>query len=71
LSYLNNLAYAHGMRPRYQFGFYVGTFGPCSLIVSEKIKCVCEKNSLVGIVFRKVQSAQKAPKAKRRTRRSP
>ena len=28
LSYLNNLAYAHGMRPRYQFGFYVGTFGP-------------------------------------------
>jgi hypothetical protein len=28
LSYLNNLAYAHGMRPQYQFGFYVGTFGP-------------------------------------------
>jgi len=28
LSYLNNLAYAHGMRPLYQFGFYVGTFGP-------------------------------------------
>ena len=28
LSYLNNLAYAHGMRPRHQFGFYVGTFGP-------------------------------------------
>jgi hypothetical protein len=28
LSYLNNLAYAHGMRPRYQFGYYVGTFGP-------------------------------------------
>ncbi len=28
LSYLNNLAYAHGMRALYQFGFYVGTFGP-------------------------------------------
>jgi REP element-mobilizing transposase RayT len=28
LSYLNNLAYAHGMRPFYQYGFYVGTFGP-------------------------------------------
>ena len=28
LSYLNNLAYARGMRPWLQFGFYVGTFGP-------------------------------------------
>jgi hypothetical protein len=28
LSYLNNLAFAHGMRPLYQFGFYLGTFGP-------------------------------------------
>jgi hypothetical protein len=28
LSYLNNLAYALGMRPMFQFGFYVGTFGP-------------------------------------------
>src|SRR5262245_28438104 len=28
LSYLNNLAFAHGMRPLFQFGFYVGTFGP-------------------------------------------
>jgi hypothetical protein len=28
LSYLNNLAYAHEMRPLYQFGFYAGTFGP-------------------------------------------
>jgi len=27
LSYLNNLAYAHGMQPVYQFGYYVGTFG--------------------------------------------
>jgi REP element-mobilizing transposase RayT len=27
LSYLNNLAFAHGMRPVYQFGFYAGTFG--------------------------------------------
>jgi hypothetical protein len=28
LSYINNLAHAHGMRPLFQFGFYVGTFGP-------------------------------------------
>jgi REP element-mobilizing transposase RayT len=28
LSYLNNLAFAHGMRPVFQYGFYVGTFGP-------------------------------------------
>ena len=27
LSYLNNLAYGHGMQPVYQFGYYVGTFG--------------------------------------------
>lgn len=27
LSYLNNLAYTHGMQPVYQFGYYVGTFG--------------------------------------------
>ena len=27
LSYLNNLAFAHGMRPVFQFGFYAGTFG--------------------------------------------
>jgi hypothetical protein len=31
LCYLNNLAFAHGMRPIYQFGFYVGTFGPYDL----------------------------------------
>jgi REP element-mobilizing transposase RayT len=31
LSYLNNLAYAHGMRPLFQFGFYVGTFGAYDL----------------------------------------
>ena len=28
LGYLNNLAFAHEMKPLYQFGFYVGTFGP-------------------------------------------
>jgi hypothetical protein len=28
LSYLNNLAYAHGMRPLFQFSFYAATFGP-------------------------------------------
>lgn len=27
LSYLKNLAYAHGMQPVYQFGYYAGTFG--------------------------------------------
>ena len=27
LGYLNNLAFAHGMQPRYRFGYYVGTFG--------------------------------------------
>jgi REP element-mobilizing transposase RayT len=27
LSFLNNLAYAHGMRPVYQFGGFLGTFG--------------------------------------------
>ncbi len=27
LSYMNNLAYARGMRPVFQFGCYVGTFG--------------------------------------------
>ena len=28
LSLMNNLAYAHGMKPVYEHGFYVGTFGP-------------------------------------------
>jgi REP element-mobilizing transposase RayT len=27
LSFLNNLSYAHGMRPVYQFGGFIGTFG--------------------------------------------
>ena len=31
LGYLNNLAYAHGMKPVYQKGFYVGTFGAYDL----------------------------------------
>ena len=31
LGYLNNLAYAQGMRPIYQFGYYVGTFGEYDL----------------------------------------
>ena len=28
LSLMNNLAYAHGMKPVYEHSFYVGTFGP-------------------------------------------
>jgi REP element-mobilizing transposase RayT len=28
LSYLNNLAFVHGMRPLFEFGFFAGTFGP-------------------------------------------
>ena len=28
LSYLNNIAHAHGMVPLFQFGIYAGTFGP-------------------------------------------
>ena len=31
LRYMNNLAYAHGMRALFQYGFYVGTFGPYDL----------------------------------------
>jgi REP element-mobilizing transposase RayT len=31
LSYLNNLAYAQEMKPVYQYGFYVGTFGEYDL----------------------------------------
>lgn len=31
LSYLNNLAFAEGMRRIYEFGFYVGTFGEYDL----------------------------------------
>jgi hypothetical protein len=27
ISFLNNLAYAHGMRPVFQFGGYLGTIG--------------------------------------------
>jgi hypothetical protein len=27
LSFLNNLAFAHGMKPVFQFGAFVGTFG--------------------------------------------
>lgn len=30
-AYLNNLAYSHGMKPVFQFGFYVGTFGTYDL----------------------------------------
>ena len=28
LAYLNNLAFTHGMRPLFEFGYYAGTFGP-------------------------------------------
>ncbi len=28
LSLLNNLAFAHGMKPVYEHSFYIGTFGP-------------------------------------------
>ena len=31
MGYLNNLAFAEGMRPVYEFGFYVGTFGEYDL----------------------------------------
>jgi len=31
LSYLNNLAYAHGMKAMYQFSYFVGTFGEYDL----------------------------------------
>ncbi|HUE72978.1 MAG TPA: hypothetical protein VMP01_18985 [Pirellulaceae bacterium] len=31
LGYLNNLAYAHGMKPLFQFGYFVGTFGEYDL----------------------------------------
>ncbi len=27
LGYLNNLAYVHGMKPVFQYGAYIGTFG--------------------------------------------
>lgn len=27
LSLMNNLAFAHGMKPVYEYSFYVGTFG--------------------------------------------
>ena len=27
LAFLNNLAFVHGMKPVFQFGAYVGTFG--------------------------------------------
>jgi REP element-mobilizing transposase RayT len=32
LSYLNNLAFVHGMKPVYQFGYFVGTFGEYDLM---------------------------------------
>jgi REP element-mobilizing transposase RayT len=31
LSYLNNLAFAHGMKPVFQYGYFVGTFGEYDL----------------------------------------
>ncbi len=31
LAYMNNLAFAHGMKPVFEFGFYVGSFGPYDL----------------------------------------
>ena len=31
LSYLNNLAFGHGMQARYCFSYYVGTFGEYDL----------------------------------------
>jgi hypothetical protein len=31
LGYMNHLAFAHGMRALYEFGFYAGTFGPYDL----------------------------------------
>lgn len=31
LAYLNNLAYAHDMKPVFQFGYFVGTFGEYDL----------------------------------------
>jgi REP element-mobilizing transposase RayT len=33
LRYMNNLAYTHGMKPVFEFGFYAGTFGEYDLNV--------------------------------------
>lgn len=44
-----------------------GGFTLNSLIVSEVIKAVCEEHGIAGIVFKKVQSATKPGKARRRT----
>jgi hypothetical protein len=40
-----------------------------SLIVSQEIKRLCEKNSIAGVVFKRVQRSEKSPKASRRTER--
>ena len=34
LCYMNNLAFVYGMKPIFQFGFYVGTFGEYDLGVT-------------------------------------
>ncbi|HJT33522.1 MAG TPA: transposase [Pirellulales bacterium] len=43
MSYLNNLAFAEGMRPVYEFGFYVGTFGEYDLgAISQRQEARCD-----------------------------
>ena len=36
LSYMNNLAYASGMKRAFAFGFYVGTFGEYDIGVAAR-----------------------------------
>ena len=48
LGYLNNLAYAQGMRPVFQFGFYVGTFGPYDMNAVRRKRLADESSSRRG-----------------------
>jgi REP element-mobilizing transposase RayT len=44
LAYLNNLAYAHGMKPLFQFGYFVGTFGEYDLDAVRRKLAVASPN---------------------------
>lgn len=50
LAYMNNLAHAHGMQPRFQFGYYAGTCGDYDMGAIWKSLAVSQGSTDAGSV---------------------
>jgi hypothetical protein len=50
LCYLNNLAYAQGMMPVYQYGYYVGRFGEYDLGAIRHVLAASQRSTGTGPV---------------------